>query len=260
MNFGDLAPKVSAIVEEAGRLAAKQFRYGEQTTSKIWYKNGHSPVTETDIATNNFLQARLTQLLPDAGWLSEETADDNQRLTRELVWVVDPIDGTRAFLSGHPDWCISVALLANGQPVLGNVFAPVHDKHYWAAEHQNAYCNDQIIHVSPHAALKESRISGPKFMVGEVSEVAGQLISVPRIPSLALRIARVAEGEIDVGLVSDNSHDWDIAAADIILREAGGIMTSIKGEVIRYNNSDTTHEELAASSKLLHSSLIRIFD
>lgn len=259
MNWDKLAPAIQNIVEEAGMLAFEGFREGRQTTSRIWYKDGGSPVTASDIAANDLLEEKLQKLLPEAAWLSEETTDHSDRLSKNLVWIVDPIDGTRAFLSGHPDWCVSVALLADGQPVIGSIFAPALQIRYSAVQNNGAERNGRAMAVSTRPTLADARIAGPKPMIAAVERVAGPAHRLARIPSLALRLARVAEGSIDVGLVSGMARDWDIAAADLILREAGGIMTGLSGEAVRYNNPFPTHGELAASSKLLHSSLIETF-
>lgn len=259
MELEKLVPAIDAAVEEAGLLAAEGFRLGRRTVSKIWYKEGGSPVTASDIAADDLLRSRLQEILPQAGWLSEETADNPERLSKHLVWIVDPIDGTRAFLSGHPDWCVAIALLEDGEPVIGNVYAPALHMHYRAVHGQGATRNGNRITVSAQTSLKDSRVAGPRPMVSVLECTAGTTRRLERIPSLALRLVRVAEGSVDVGLVSGMARDWDIAAADLILREAGGIMTGIGGERIRYNNPRPTHGELAASSKLLHSSIIEAF-
>src|SRR3712207_3855926 len=113
-----LQPRLRETAREAGAIALGFFRSGLKTSARIWSKAGGSPVTEADVAVDAFLKAELSQAVPEAGWLSEETADDPARLSRELVWIVDPIDGTRAFLTGSRDWSVSIALLGGGQPVL----------------------------------------------------------------------------------------------------------------------------------------------
>ena len=135
-DFDDLARQLAPLVRdtarEAGTIAARYFRSGLTTSARVWSKSGGSPVTEADIAVDTFLKRELCGALPAAGWLSEETADDPARLGCELVWIVDPIDGTRAFRSGSHDWSVSVALLASGRPLLGVVDAPAHKALYEA--------------------------------------------------------------------------------------------------------------------------------
>src|SRR4051812_18334085 len=127
-----LMPAVRDIAREAGRIASRYFRRGEKTSARVWSKHGGSPVTEADVAVDSFLKVELSAALPASGWLSEETADEPSRLDARRVWIVDPIDGTRAFLSGHPDWSIAIALLVEGRPALGLVFAPTHELLYEA--------------------------------------------------------------------------------------------------------------------------------
>lgn len=245
--------RLRETIREAATLAMPLFRRGGQTHARIWSKSGGSPVTEADVAVDTFLKVRLSEIEPGAAWLSEETSDDPIRLDSDLVWIVDPIDGTRAFLSGHPDWSIAVALLARGEPVLGFVYAPVLDAFYEATAGGGAFRNAQRIAVSPAAALEGARVAGPRPLVermlrGATREgVAPQVTLVERVPSLALRVARVAEGAIDLGLISSDSRDWDLAAADLILREAGGAVVDVEGRSAVYNRSEPRHGELIAA-------------
>ncbi|GBU17712.1 MULTISPECIES: 3'(2'),5'-bisphosphate nucleotidase CysQ [Methylobacterium] len=241
-----LLPAVLEVVDAASGIALPYFRRGEQTTARVWSKAGGSPVTEADVEVDAFLKVRLSELVPQAGWLSEETRDDPDRLSRDTVWIVDPIDGTRAFLSGNPDWSIAVALLSGGEPVLGIVAAPALGRVYAAAAGGGAYCDAARIHAFTRVELAGARVTGPKPMIERLARSADGLETIPRVPSLALRIVRVAEGLIDVGLVSTDSRDWDLAGADLILREAGGVLCDLSGEAARYNRPRPIHGELAA--------------
>ena len=249
-----LVPALRATIREAAGLALPHYRAGGQTNARIWSKTGGSPVTEADVAVDTFLKIRLGALLPAAAWLSEETADDAQRLGADLVWIVDPIDGTRAFLTGHPDWSVSVALLCEGQPVLGFVHAPVHDHFYEAVAGHGATCNGAPLRVSAQSRLPGARVTGPKPMMDTLARGATrdgakpEFVVVERVPSLALRVARVAEGSIDVGLVSSDARDWDLAGADLLLREAGGSVSDLSGTPTTYNRPDPVHGSLIALS------------
>ena len=248
-----LAPTVRALAREAGTLALASFRPGAHTTAKLWYKNrGSSPVTAADMAVDALLKERLAQALPEAGWLSEETADNPARLNRDLVWIVDPIDGTRAFVSGHADWCIAIGLLAGGRPVFGLVYAPEHDHLYEAALGAGATKNGAPIRVSGLDRLDGARVAGPKPLVDVLERRAGRVDRIAKIPSLALRLSRVAEGSLDIGLVSANSCDWDLAGADLILQEAGGLVTALDGRPVAYNQAEPIHGELVAAPSRLH--------
>ena len=251
-----LLPLVREVAREAGEIAMRYFRSGLTTSAKVWSKAGGSPVTEADISVDTFLKVRLSHALPEAGWLSEETADDHRRLGRRLVWIVDPIDGTRAFLAGNHDWSIAIALLSEDRPILGIVHVPAHDQLYEAAAGAGATRNGGTIGTSPAAALADATVSGPVPFIERLERRTGRLKRLPRVPSLALRIARVAEGSIDVGLVSGHARDWDIAAADLVLAEAGGRLSRSDGTVPTYNGREPVHGELVASSRLLHRPLI----
>jgi myo-inositol-1(or 4)-monophosphatase len=247
-----LRPAVEAVVREAGALALPFFRPGARTTADVWSKTGGSPVTEADVAVDTFLKIRLSEIEPDAAWLSEETRDDPVRLRRSLVWVVDPIDGTRAFLSGNPDWSIAVALLRDGEPILGIVYAPVPNRFYLAIAGAGATRDGELITAVARDRLSGARVAGPRTLVERLSTHGEDIVTVEKIPSLALRIARVADGEIDLGLISANARDWDLAAADLVLREAGGTVTGLDGALPRYNRPDPVHGELVAAPRGLH--------
>ena len=253
---GALMPVLRDIAEEAGRLAMSFFRAGQPTTARVWNKFGGSPVTEADVAVDTFLKIRLSQIMPEAAWLSEETADDHRRLGRDYVWIVDPIDGTRAYLSGSHDWSVAIALLHREEPVLGIVHAPAHGSLFEAVRGDGAKRNGEAIVVSGLDTLDGAAVAGPKPFVDQLARRAPKITRPPRIPSLALRIARVAEGAVDVGLVSSDARDWDIAAADLILREAGGILSTLAGDAPRYNEDEPVHGELVATSRRLHPRLI----
>ncbi|MBF9231756.1 3'(2'),5'-bisphosphate nucleotidase CysQ [Microvirga sp. BT350] len=247
-----LGQAVRDAAREAGAMALPFFRAGGQTAARLWFKERSSPVTEADIALDNFLKERLSRLMPEAGWLSEETEDDSARLDRRFVWIVDPIDGTRAFASGHPDWSISIALVADGRPVLGVIHAPTHEQLYEASLGSGASRNGKRLSVSHAAPLDHVRVAGPQPLVDHLGRRIGPIEHLPKVPSLALRLARVADGSIDVGLVSANSHDWDIAAADLILGEAGALLTDFDGVPPVYNQVRPRHGEMVAVASRLH--------
>ena len=251
-----LTPLVREIASEAGELALRFFRPGLTTSARIWSKAGGSPVTEADVAVDTFLKIKLSAALPRAAWLSEETVDDSRRLGRELVWIVDPIDGTRAFLSGSDDWSVVIALLTHGEPLLGIVHAPAHEILFEAQRGSGALRNHQPIAVSKAVALADISVTGPVPFVDRLDGKVEGLKRPPRIPSLALRICRVAEGSVDAALVSTNARDWDLAATDLILREAGGLLTDLSGAPTVYNRPDPVHPELVAAPAGLHRGLI----
>jgi myo-inositol-1(or 4)-monophosphatase len=196
---------------------------------------------------NAYLEQKLRRLLPDAGWLSEESADSNDRLDKDVVFVVDPIDGTRGFAMGELAWAVSIAVVYRQRPVIGIVHAPALAETYVGVAHGGAKLNGKAIAVSERKKLNPSAlVAGPLSMASELRSVGLQFDLLPKISSLALRIAKVATGALDAGLISENSNDWDIAAADVILTEAGGRLTSLYGRDLLYNRASTQHTELLA--------------
>jgi myo-inositol-1(or 4)-monophosphatase len=249
------AALLTETVREAGALARAMFR----TELKKWIKGASSPVSEADIAVNDLLEARLRAATPSYGWLSEESADDAARLSTPLVWVVDPIDGTRNYLNGHDDWCVSVALVEHGAPVLAAVFAPVSDEFFFAARGRGTVLNGVPVRATPGAALDFSRVAGPKPLVERLKPALGDITLHPRIGSLALRLCRVAHGALDAAFAGGNSHDWDLAAADLIVQEADGRMSDLSGDRILYNRREVAHGVLVAAGRDRHAEIVSHF-
>src|SRR3954453_11437163 len=165
------AALLTDTVREAGALALSLFR----TELKNWTKGASSPVSEADIAVNDLVEKRLRSATPDYGWLSEESADDETRLGKPLVWIVDPIDGTRAYLAGREDWCVSVALVEGASPVLAAGFAPVSDEFFFAVRGQGATLNDRSVRATSGTDLNFSRMAGPKPLVQRLSTSSDEI-------------------------------------------------------------------------------------
>jgi len=249
-----LKAAVETAVREAGALAARTF----QTSLKSWSKHGGSPVSEADIAVDNFLRERLKQVAPDCGWLSEETEDDLARLHAPRMWIVDPIDGTRAYLAGRTDWSISVALVENGRPVIAAIFAPMENALYFAAAGEGTALNGIAVTANAGADFDGTRAAGPKPMLERLAKHAPSLVLEPKVFSLALRLARVAAGTLDLAFASANSHDWDLAAADLLVHEAGGALTTFAGQQLIYNRADPLHGALVAAGRSRHEAFLAL--
>jgi myo-inositol-1(or 4)-monophosphatase len=262
-NAGSVQDKVLArdaallrdTVREAGRLALSLFR----TELKNWTKGASSPVSEADIAVNDLLETRLRSATPEYGWLSEESADDEARLGKALVWIVDPIDGTRGYLAQREDWCVSVALVEDASPLLAAVFAPATDEFFFAARGEGAARNGVPVHATVGTELDFSRIAGPKPLVERLDPSSGETILHPRIGSLALRLCRVAQGSLDAAFAGGQSRDWDLAAANLIVQEANGNMTALSGDTILYNRREVTHGVLVAAGRNRHARIVEHF-
>ena len=203
---------------EAGKLALQ----ARQNGLKIWSKPGGSPVTDADIAVDTLLKLRLLAARPNYGWLSEETVDDPARLAIPRLFLVDPIDGTAAYLKGKPWFTVCIAVVEAGQPVSAVVYAPELDEMYEATAQGGAFLNGQPIRPSDRTRLEDSAMLGDARMFAD-----------PRWPepwppmriesrnSIAYRIVQVACGAFDAALALSSKNDWDLAAADLIAREAG---------------------------------------
>jgi myo-inositol-1(or 4)-monophosphatase len=252
IEYDRQAQRLAAAVREAGPLALKTFR----GTVRSWTKGKDSPVSEADIAVNDLLHERLSGA--DFGWLSEESIDNPQRLTARRVWVVDPIDGTRAYLAGRHDWTIVAALVENGRPVAAAIYAPVTDELFTATAGGGARRNGIAMTATAGDALDGARLSGPRSYLEQLQEARPAIVATPRVHSLALRFTRVAHGTLDAALASANSHDWDLAAADLLVHEAGGLLTAFSGRKLVYNQADTKHEPLLAAGRGRHEQLIEL--
>jgi myo-inositol-1(or 4)-monophosphatase len=242
-------------VREAGALALSLFR----TELKNWTKGASSPVSEADIAVNELIASRLRAATPDYGWLSEENADDDSRLGKRFVWIVDPIDGTRGYLAGREDWCVSVALVEGARPLLAAVFAPASDEFFFAERGRGSLLNGAPIHATAGRGLDFSRVAGPKPLVERLNRTSREISLHPRIASLALRLCRVAQGRLDAAFAGGQSRDWDLAAANLIVQEANGSMTALSGEDIVYNRREVVHGVLVAAGRDRHAGIVEHF-
>ncbi len=246
---------ITEAAREAGRVAMAHFGQSPE----VWWKNeGRSPVSAADYAANRVLEEILRDARPNYGWLSEETDDDPARLSCDTLFVIDPIDGTRAFLAGKDTWCVSVAVVHKRTPVAGVLVAPSLGEEFTATIDGPARRNGQDISVSSAGIEGSLKLASAQDMVASFSSVLRPRIErVDHIPSLAYRLALVADGRIDATLVKKSSHDWDLAAADLILARAGGLLTDLDGEVLVYNRQEVTHPVLCAASRELLPALLK---
>ena len=220
--------QIARIAVAAGQIAAG--RCG--TDYKSWEKVPGHPVCDVDLAVDAFLREQLGALDPEAGWLSEETLDDSDRIERRRLWVVDPIDGTRDFLRNRTGWCVSVALVEDRVPVLGVLAAPQRGELWTAERGRGSWRNGAELKVSPRAELVGARVPADTL-----PKVDSDLVAVTKPNSIALRIAMVAAGEADLLATLRWGFEWDIAAAALIAEEAGAIVTGALGQPLAFNTA-----------------------
>ena len=240
-----------ALIRQAASDAAQVALTYFGQAPEVWWKNeGRSPVSAADFAANDRLQSMLMAARPGYGWLSEETDDDPVRVSRETLFVVDPIDGTRAFIAGEKTWCVSVAVVHRGRPVAGVLVAPALGEEFSAASAQPALKNGKRIEVSPPNALEPLKLAVAEDVIKSLPpEHRNSIHRVRHVPSLAYRLAMTADGTIDGTIVKRNSHDWDLAAADLILECAGGRLLDAEGQRLVYNRENVRHGVLRAGAE-----------
>ena len=253
-NSSDL-DLLTTLAKQAGSIGLKWF--GEDP--KVWMKEGQSPVSEADLAIDDFLKDKLLDARPNYGWLSEETDDDEERLNAKRVFVVDPIDGTRGFISGHKQWCVSIAVVENNRPVVGILECPALGQTITASLDGGSWCNGSPIRSRSISNNQTVFVTGPRSFLSSTEKFVGRNFEkLPFVPSLAYRIAMIAKGDADVSLARASAKDWDLAAADLIASEAGARLSDIDGNVLRYNCHDVRHGTLVASAHNLHDEMLEI--
>ena len=218
---------------KAGDIAADFFK----SAPKVWDKPaGQGPVTEADLAVDRMLRATLTAAQPDYGWLSEETVDTSDRLSTTRQFIVDPIDGTRAFIDGSKDWAHSLAIVENGQVIAGVVYLPMKDQMFAAWHGKGATLNGETLHIGGTATPPTILTNTPTMDVTNWKNAQPPKVDRHFRSSLAYRMCLVAEGRFDGMITLRPSWEWDIAAGALILTEAGGTVTDKKGAPLRFNN------------------------
>ena len=248
------------LLVEAARSASKIAMRFWQTDMQVDYKDGGSPVSEADFAVDTYLRETLMAARPDYGWLSEETEDSPDRLGKSRVFVVDPIDGTRAYVAGEKTWAVSIAVVENGQPTAGVVYLPVRDKLYTAAIGQGAHLNGAQIRSGTATDPKGAQILANKKAV-DPKWWAAPVLGAKRHwrPSLAYRFCLVAEARFDAVLTISDAYEWDIAAGILIAGEAGATTTDRDGAQIQFNAKSPKAPGVFTAPPGLHNRLIALY-
>ena len=220
---------VIAATREVGDMAMARWR-GEGQAIDVWHKSHDNPVSDVDLAVDARLKAVLGAMVPEAGWLSEETADNADRLSRRAMWCIDPIDGTRDFIRGRPGWAVSVALVIDGAPEIGVLYAPALDELWVAQRGRGATLNGEALRAS-----RRTRFGGARVPADSLPRVDRDLVMVTKPNSIALRIALVADDRADLVATLRWGFEWDVAAAALIAAEAGATVTDAFGAPLAFN-------------------------
>lgn len=238
-------------VLSAGKIALEGFHAGK---AEAWDKEKGHPVTQTDIDVNDHLYKVLMTARPNYGWLSEETKDDKSRHDCERTFVVDPIDGTRAFIDRTPNFAVSVAIIEKGLPIVAALYNPLKDELYTARKNGGAFLNDAPISVSSCQQIKDCNMIGypRKFRRLEWPDM-----NVSVVNSMAYRMCLVASGQADASVAFTPKSDWDLAAAALIVQEAGGVVTTVTHKPIRYDNDTTSNLGVICAGTTLHALIVK---
>ncbi len=234
----------SAVIEAGQRALALA-----ESGVEIRTKPDRSPVTSADLEVNRILESALLGAFPDDGWLSEESPDTAARLSKSRVWIVDPIDGTRAFIRRRPHFVVSAALVRDGRPVLGAVYNPSTGELFTAQEGHGARLNGSPIRADAPAAPRLGLLVNQSEFESGRFRVLGDTVDCRPIGSIAYSVALVAAGLVPAMITFERENEWDLAAAAILIQEAGGSITDAAGRALAFNQPKPTyHGTIAASS------------
>jgi len=251
-DASDLDADLALIAEaarEAGHLALEWLEKG----ARRWDKSPNNPVTEADIACNELLIGKLRTARPDYGWLSEETKDSAADRSQKRVFVVDPLDGTMAFIRGESGFCVSIAIVEDGRPIAGAVYNPNFDELLSARKGGGAKLNAEPASVTDCSSLACSMIGQPDVFAGQNARHWPDVSLIDRVPNgVAWRVALVAGGHWDAAVALNDKSDWDLAAAALIIAEAGGVATDRHGQPFVFNRESVIQKGAVAAGAQLH--------
>jgi myo-inositol-1(or 4)-monophosphatase len=258
------------VALDAARAAGPAIMAEFRAEPEVSYKAPDQPVTAADLEADAILADRLRSARPDYGWLSEETVDRPDRLGRDRVWVVDPVDGTRSFIAGYREFAVSVGLVEGGEPVMGVVYNPARDEVFWAVRGSGAFrarhwTGDGEAALGDGERLKLEPVpegrrvsllaSRTEIARAEFAAFAADWHLRP-LGSTAYKLARLACGTGDAYLSRGPKSEWDVAAGALLVTEAGGRVTDLRGEPLRFNRRDPEVHGLLAATPALHAVLL----
>jgi myo-inositol-1(or 4)-monophosphatase len=248
-------------------LAKKAARVAGEILRGHWRRGGYhigskgvdNPVTAADLEADRAIKKLLHEPFPEYGWLSEETVDNDARLKCRRVWIVDPLDGTKEFINGIPEFSVAIALVEDGVPILGVTYNPIKREMYWAARGTGCHLNTRRVRVTRTRKLQGATVlaSRSETARGEWQVFHGML-KVSPTGSVAYKLAMVAAGKGDATFTRSPKSEWDIASGAALIMEGGGVITDIKGREIRFNQRSVKLEGLIADNRILHRALVKV--
>ncbi|MBF0610959.1 MAG: 3'(2'),5'-bisphosphate nucleotidase CysQ [Magnetococcales bacterium] len=252
-----------SAMQEAARLAGRAimsyYRPEGADPQDVSYKGRDNPLTLADLEANRILREALLAADPAAGWLSEESVDDAARLSCRRVWVVDPMDGTKEFVKGIPQFAVSIGLVEDGLPVGACIYNPALDEMFTAWRGEGGHCNGQPLRVSQRGALAGASCLASRSETGrgEWSDFQDRL-QLHIMGSIAYKLALLASGRYDLTFTLTPKNQWDFCAGLLLVEEAGGRVTDKQGASFRFNGAEVRIQSLLATNGHLHSSLLEL--
>jgi myo-inositol-1(or 4)-monophosphatase len=250
--------QVAIAAARAAGVIVKGYYEG---TVEVHEKGHDNPVTAADLEADACIKQIVLEAFPSDGWLSEETADSTERLSKSRVWVVDPLDGTKEFTQHIPEFCICIALVEHGRPIVAVSYNPAAERLYCAVKGQGTTCNETPVQVSPGSELREARVlaSRSEDKRGEWDPFKDR-VRVVLTGSVAFKLAELARGKGEATFTLTPKNEWDICSGVLLLEEAGGRATGLDGQPLVFNQPSPLRDGMIASNGVLHEALLRMID
>jgi myo-inositol-1(or 4)-monophosphatase len=256
----DSSPEPLLRIRQALQAAVAAVSHFIPGNVEAHYKPGADPVTEADRIANDVLREVLVQ--DGEGWLSEESVDDKQRLGKERIWVVDPLDGTREFVDGIPEWCVSVALVEHRRAVAGGICNPATGELILGSLEAGVTLNGKSVWVSQRESLAGALVLASRSEVkrGEWDRFQSAPFTIRPLGSIAYKLALVAAGVADATWTLVPKHEWDVAAGVALVEAAGGFVRDLSGAAVKFNNASALLSGLVAGGPRLREQITSILD
>ncbi len=239
------------VAEQAGREAGSIIMGLFKGKYDVQEKSKNNPVTSADLAANRRIREIIHGRFPRDGWLSEEDKDSSDRLGLSRVWVVDPIDGTKEFIEGVPQFAVSIGLVVEGRPKVAVVYNPAQDHFYKAAAGHGAFLNDRPIRVTGRNDIDGALLLVSRSEPRKKFQLFVERCVIKPIGSIAYRLAQVAGGEGDATFTFRSIREWDICAGVLMVEEAGGSVVDGNGKVVMFNQPEARHRGVVAANPIL---------